>query len=73
MLIQQRRESLEADPSQLQKHHLGFLDILLTARDETGAGMTDRGIRDEVDTFTFASHDITASWTLYALTKYPKM
>ena len=75
-LIQHRRKSIEADQSQLKKRHLDFLDILLTARDENGVGMTDREIRDEVDTFTFAGHDTTASsimWTLYALAKYPKM
>ena len=73
-LIKRRRVSLEADPSQLNKRHLDFLDILLTARDETGTGLTDREIRDEVSTFTFAGHDTTASsisWTLYALAKYP--
>lgn len=75
-IIQQRRMSLEVDPSQLKKRHLDFLDILLTARDETGQGLTDREIRDEVDTFTFAGHDTTASsicWTLFALAKYPKI
>ena len=74
-LIQQRRQSLEAEPSQLKKRHLDFLDILLTAKDETGTGLTDREIKDEVDTFTAAGHDTTAStisWTLYALAKYPE-
>ena len=32
---------------------LDFLDILLTARDEEGKGLSDREIRDEVDTFLF--------------------
>jgi hypothetical protein len=34
-----------------KKRYLDFLDILLTARDDTGAGMTPLEIRSEVDTF----------------------
>jgi hypothetical protein len=36
-----------------KKRYLDFLDILLTARDDTGAGMTPLEIRSEVDTFMF--------------------
>ena len=35
------------------KRHLDFLDILLTAKDDDGVGLTDQDIRAEVDTFLF--------------------
>ncbi len=59
-----------------QRKSLDFLDILLTAVDEDGVGLTDLEIRDEVDTFMFEGHDTTTSgmsWTLYCLAKHPEM
>ena len=52
-----------------------FLDILISARDEDGVGLTDVEIRNEVDTFMFAGHDTTAAsltWIMYTLAKYPE-
>jgi len=38
------------------KRYLDFLDILITARDEDGKGLSHQEIRDEVDTFMFAGN-----------------
>ncbi|XP_019640802.1 PREDICTED: cytochrome P450 4A10-like [Branchiostoma belcheri] len=74
-VIRKRREELERDPETLaEKKRLDFIDILLTARDEDGRGMTDDEIREQVDTFLFAGHDTTSStlcWTLYSLAQHP--
>ncbi|HEX4512079.1 MAG TPA: cytochrome P450 [Polyangiaceae bacterium] len=52
-----------------------LLTLLLEARDEeTGAGMTDVQIRDEVITFFLAGHETTAnamSWSAYCLSTHP--
>ncbi|XP_022081327.1 cytochrome P450 4X1-like [Acanthaster planci] len=57
------------------RKYLDFLDILLSARDEDGKGLTDVEIRNEVDTFLFEGHDTTASsltWILYFLARHPE-
>jgi cytochrome P450 len=52
-----------------------LLDLLLDARDEqSGAGMTDRQLRDEVITLLIAGHETVASaliWTWYLLSQNP--
>lgn len=52
-----------------------LLDMLLKARDEeTGEGMSDEQLHDEVTTIYFAGHETTAatlSWTWYLLSKNP--
>jgi len=57
--------------------HEDLLDMLLRARDEdTGEGMTDRQLRDEVMTFVLAGHETTAvalSWTWYLLARHPSI
>ncbi|XP_069115528.1 cytochrome P450 4F6-like [Argopecten irradians] len=75
-LIAQRRTALAENPSLMEgKQRLDFLDILMTARDESGVGLTDQEIRDEVDTFMFAGHETTFTalrWALYNFGKYPE-
>nr|KAG5710945.1 hypothetical protein BaRGS_013679 [Batillaria attramentaria] len=50
-LLSSKRSEKEGPP---QKRYLDFLDILLTAKDDSGQGMTSLDIRTEVDTFMFA-------------------
>ncbi|XP_066295020.1 cytochrome P450 4F12-like isoform X1 [Branchiostoma lanceolatum] len=75
-IIRRRRGELESNPEILaEKKRLDFIDILLTAQDEDGRGMTDEEIREQVDTFLFAGHDTTSStlcWTLYSLAQHPQ-
>lgn len=52
-----------------------LLDLLMDARDEeTGEGMDDRQLRDEVMTLMLAGHETTSNaltWTLYLLSQHP--
>ena len=54
-----------------------LLSMLLTARDpETGVGISDKQIRDEILTIFLAGHETTAvalGWTWYLLSKHPKV
>ncbi|XP_076452062.1 cytochrome P450 4F12-like isoform X4 [Babylonia areolata] len=73
-IIRTRRKIL-AKEGISKKRNLDFLDILLTAKDETGQGLTSLEIRNEVDTFLFEGHDTTASaisWILFSLAGHPQ-
>ncbi|XP_024050096.1 cytochrome P450 4B1-like [Terrapene carolina triunguis] len=77
-VIKERKTSLQ-DQQELEKiqkkKYLDFLDILLCAKDENGAGLSDEDLRAEVDTFMFEGHDTTASgvsWLLYCMALYPE-
>src|SRR5579862_1151773 len=54
-----------------------LLSMLLAARDEeTGAGMSDRQLRDEILTIFLAGHETTANalaWTWYLLARHPRV
>ncbi|XP_050413253.1 cytochrome P450 4F4 [Patella vulgata] len=77
-LIDKRRKFMDSSKNNSEqlkeKKHLDFLDILLTAKDEDGKGLTPYEIRSEADTFLFEGHDTTTSaisWTLYSLAEHP--
>ncbi|XP_053397496.1 ultra-long-chain fatty acid omega-hydroxylase-like [Mercenaria mercenaria] len=74
-IIDKRRETLEQTGSPKSGRYIDFLDILLTARDEEGRGLSRLEIRNEVDTFLFEGYDTTASaisWILYSLAENPE-
>jgi cytochrome P450 len=57
--------------------HPDYVSMLLSARDkETGEGMTDKEIVDEITTLIVAGHETTASalnWTWYLLGEHPEV
>ncbi|KAH0618644.1 hypothetical protein JD844_018033 [Phrynosoma platyrhinos] len=77
-VIEERKKSFreEGEIKKIQKRrYLDFLDILLSAKDENGVGLSKEDLRAEVDTFMFEGHDTTASgisWILYAMAQNPE-
>lgn len=62
--IKERRELLIKEESKYQD----IFGLLLSAKDENGAGMTDEEVHDELITLLFAGHETTASalsWLFY--------
>jgi cytochrome P450 len=66
-----------ADRRKTKREEPDLLSMFLSARDEeTGAGMTDQQLRDEVMTMLLAGHETTSlalSWTYYLLSRHPEM
>jgi len=64
-----------ADRRQTRRDEADLLSMFLSARDDdSGTGMTDRQLRDEVMTMLLAGHETTSlalSWTYYLLSRYP--
>jgi cytochrome P450 len=66
-----------ADRRQTRRDEPDLLSMFLSARDEdTGTGMTDRQLRDEIMTMLLAGHETTSlalSWTYYLLSRHPEV
>ncbi|MEH0423561.1 cytochrome P450 [Streptomyces sp. B21-083] len=73
-IIRERRAEAAAETTGGGVRRGDLLDMLLDARDEeTGLGMDDRRLRDEVITTFAAGHETTAvtlSWTFYLLSRH---
>lgn len=73
-IIHARRTVLETDPDNAPSD---LLTTLMTARDaDTGEGMSDRQLRDEVMTLFFAGHETTANtltWAWVLLAQHPEV
>ena len=67
-----RRRAAGGEPA---GDHPDYVSMLIGARDkETGAGMTDKEVVDEITTMVVAGHETTASalnWTWYLLGEHP--
>ncbi|MGL5940232.1 MAG: cytochrome P450 [Waterburya sp.] len=53
-----------------------ILSLLISARDETGEGLKDSELRDELMTLMLAGHETTATaiaWSLYWVHRYPEV
>jgi cytochrome P450 len=73
-LIEDMLAGRRGDPG---RDRVDLLSMLLAVRDEeTGAGLTDRELRDQVLTFIGAGHETTAvalAWTIYLLCRHPEV
>ncbi|XP_062713552.1 uncharacterized protein LOC109401093 [Aedes albopictus] len=80
-IIERKRQLLKDQPDEVRqdgedtngKKKMALLDLLLRATVD-GKPLSDDDIREEVDTFTFAGHDTTASaltFLLFNIAKYP--
>lgn len=73
-IVTLRRSQADAGASGGMADRGDLLSMLLQARDETGAGLSDRDLRDELVTIFLAGHETTSNalaWTWYALSRNP--
>lgn len=73
--IRQARDRLEKQP-EIDPQPANFLETLLLARDENGAGLSDDEIQGNILTMLLAGEDTTAhtlSWLLYLIAEHPEV
>ncbi|MEL6928492.1 MAG: cytochrome P450 [Cyanobacteria bacterium J06600_6] len=73
--IKDRRKAI-ASSSNESTEYRDIFSLLLMAKDETGEGMSDEELHDELITLLFAGHETTASalaWLLYWIHYLPKV
>lgn len=73
-LIFEEIRARRADPGAEQRDDI--FSLLLAARDEDGAPLTDGELRDELMTLLMAGHETTATalaWTLERVTRHPEV
>ncbi|NWQ69319.1 CP4V2 protein, partial [Neopipo cinnamomea] len=73
--IKQKKHDSDNCEESVSKKRRAFLDMLLSATDDEGNKLSNRDIREEVDTFMFEGHDTTAAamnWVLYLLGHNPE-
>lgn len=66
IIIIQKTEGLTNKP------YIDFMDILLTAEDDTGSGLTRAEIRAEIDTLLFAGNQRQLRTFLFRKNNYKK-
>ncbi|MDY6781036.1 MAG: cytochrome P450 [Cyanobacteriota bacterium] len=74
--IRERRSRSAYRATSRSQQQDDILSLLLAARDETGEGMSDRELRDELMTLLFAGHETTSSalcWGLYWIHALPEV
>ena len=70
--IKARREAIASNSAE----YYDILSLLLMAKDETGKGMSDEELHDELITLLFAGHETTASalsWLFYWIHHLPEV
>jgi cytochrome P450 len=73
--LDRRVERMIADRRASSLDRSDLLTALLVARDDDGARMSDKQVRDEILTLFVAGHETTATglaWSLYLLVKHPE-